>query len=334
MERLTHKQVQELLGAYALDAVDADEAEIVELHLRNCPRCRAEVEAHREAAALLAHVGAPAPEGVWDRITEQLEAEAPPFESTVGLATAGIEGRDGPTRGRSVGGEAAGAAGAAGGLASVGAAGAAGAAGSVGAAGAAGSAGTARGEGMPAAPPSAGRRSGSGGDDGESTGMGRILAMPARFVGAALAAAAVLVVLLGVQVVRLDTRLDDMTSAVQQRSVDQAALAAMADPEARRVQLRSDDGAQEVRAVLLPDGQAYLVPERLSALSADQTYQLWAVVGSEKISVGVLGSNPGVVAFRYSGEPSALAVTAERAGGVIASEKTPVVVGAVPPVPA
>ena len=69
----THDEIQELLGAYALDAVEADEREAIEAHLPTCPRCRAEVEEHLETAALLAAGGAPAPEGIWDRISESLE---------------------------------------------------------------------------------------------------------------------------------------------------------------------------------------------------------------------------------------------------------------------
>jgi len=72
-----HEEIAELLGAYALDAVDADEAALVEDHLRECPRCAAEVAEHREVAAMLAHSGAPAPEGVWDRIVDSLEEPAP-----------------------------------------------------------------------------------------------------------------------------------------------------------------------------------------------------------------------------------------------------------------
>jgi anti-sigma-K factor RskA len=70
---VTHEEIQELLGAYALDAVDADEAMVVEVHLEECPRCRAEVAQHREVASLL--VGAPqgeAPPGVWDKIAADL----------------------------------------------------------------------------------------------------------------------------------------------------------------------------------------------------------------------------------------------------------------------
>jgi hypothetical protein len=73
----SHQDIQELLGAFALDAVDDDERHLVEAHLAVCPRCRAEVATHRETAALLAHSGDRAPEGVWARITENLE-EAPP----------------------------------------------------------------------------------------------------------------------------------------------------------------------------------------------------------------------------------------------------------------
>jgi len=72
-----HEDITDLLGAYALDAVDPEEAVLVEDHLRTCPRCAAEVAEHREVAAMLAHSGAPAPDGVWDRIVASLE-EAPP----------------------------------------------------------------------------------------------------------------------------------------------------------------------------------------------------------------------------------------------------------------
>ena len=73
----THHDIEELLGAFALDAVDADERDVIEAHLAGCPRCRAEVAGHRETAALLAHGGDRAPDGVWDRIAEALD-EAPP----------------------------------------------------------------------------------------------------------------------------------------------------------------------------------------------------------------------------------------------------------------
>ena len=83
MSAHTHEDIQELLGAYSLDAVDADEAEIVEAHLETCPRCRAEVEGHREVATLLGNSGGDAPDGLWDRIATQLEDAPPPLRLSV-----------------------------------------------------------------------------------------------------------------------------------------------------------------------------------------------------------------------------------------------------------
>jgi hypothetical protein len=73
---ITHDEAQELLGAYALDAVDDDERAAVEDHLRDCPRCRAEVAEHRETAALLAHASTDAPEALWDRIAGSIDRPA------------------------------------------------------------------------------------------------------------------------------------------------------------------------------------------------------------------------------------------------------------------
>lgn len=74
---MNHDEISELLGAYALDAVDDDERRVVEEHLVACARCRAEVAEHREVATFLAHTGGDAPEGVWDRIAGALD-EPPP----------------------------------------------------------------------------------------------------------------------------------------------------------------------------------------------------------------------------------------------------------------
>ena len=74
-----HDEYTELLGAYALDAVDPDERDRIERHLLGCPRCRAEVEEHREVALFLSQSGGDAPDGVWDRISSELAPEAPPL---------------------------------------------------------------------------------------------------------------------------------------------------------------------------------------------------------------------------------------------------------------
>ncbi len=79
MNVLSHHEIEELLGAYALHAVDPDEVAAVEGHLEECPRCRSEVAAHRDTATLLGNSGADAPEGLWERISSQLEEAPPPM---------------------------------------------------------------------------------------------------------------------------------------------------------------------------------------------------------------------------------------------------------------
>jgi anti-sigma factor RsiW len=72
---MNDSDVEALMGAYALDAVEPDEALAVEQHLATCPRCRAEVSAHREVAAMLGNVGGEAPDGLWDRIAREIDVE-------------------------------------------------------------------------------------------------------------------------------------------------------------------------------------------------------------------------------------------------------------------
>jgi anti-sigma factor RsiW len=74
--RLTPAEMDELLGAYALDAVDADEREQIEEYLEENPRARAEVTEHREVAAMMSLAGGQAPDGLWDRIAGELGPDA------------------------------------------------------------------------------------------------------------------------------------------------------------------------------------------------------------------------------------------------------------------
>jgi len=66
-----HEHPIELLGVYAVDALDPDERLGIEAHLRSCPHCRDEVDAHRSALAQLSGEEAP-PAEVWERISAQL----------------------------------------------------------------------------------------------------------------------------------------------------------------------------------------------------------------------------------------------------------------------
>jgi hypothetical protein len=74
---LSPQELDELLGAHALDAIDGDEREQVERWVERSPSAAQELASLRETAALLAHAGGDAPEGVWSRIEESLSAEPP-----------------------------------------------------------------------------------------------------------------------------------------------------------------------------------------------------------------------------------------------------------------
>jgi anti-sigma factor RsiW len=75
---LDHDAVVDLLGAYALDAVDGDEAEAVEAHLGQCERCTAELADFREAAGLIANSGGDAPEHLWHSISAEIGSSGEP----------------------------------------------------------------------------------------------------------------------------------------------------------------------------------------------------------------------------------------------------------------
>jgi anti-sigma-K factor RskA len=82
---ISHNDASELLGAYALDAVDGEELSELEGHLATCPRCRAELDSLREIAAALGNSVEAPPEALWSRIAEELggarseDQEPPPM---------------------------------------------------------------------------------------------------------------------------------------------------------------------------------------------------------------------------------------------------------------
>ena len=75
----THEEIQELLGVYALDAVDPETAAMVERHLGECVRCSVEVAQHHEVAGLLANSGGAVPgRSCGSGIASRLDGSAPP----------------------------------------------------------------------------------------------------------------------------------------------------------------------------------------------------------------------------------------------------------------
>ncbi len=245
---MSHSDIAELLGVYALDALDPDERDAVEAHATECGACQAEITQHREVAAFLAPVWTPAPDGLWDRIVEALEETPPPLEMP---------------------------------LAPV----------------------------VPIQRPS--RRS-----------------RPMAAVAAMVAVAAVAVVgVLGFKVLDDGRRIDNMNQQALGTEFQRTVNAALADPSGHRVNLQSADGAVKAEAVVLPDGAGFLTNKNLAALPSDHTYQLWALVGTSRISVGVLGPNVASAAFRAPTNAAGFALTDETAGGVVVSANNPVVVG-------
>ncbi len=87
---MNHDDVAELLGAYALDAVDPDEAALIEAHIDECPRCAAELAQHHEVAALMANAGSDASVELWDKIAARLDppGDPPPTAAVLDAALA------------------------------------------------------------------------------------------------------------------------------------------------------------------------------------------------------------------------------------------------------
>jgi hypothetical protein len=252
-----HTEIEELLGAYALDAVDPEEARAVSEHLESCPRCRAEVADHREMAAMLGNSGSDAPEGLWDRIADSLEETPPPLRMPLPGNVTQLADRP------------------------------------------------------------------------------RRRAVDARAVTALAVAAALVIGVLGAQLVRQDRRMNDMQTALDQRvslqeATVQAATLALSDPSASHAQLASDDESLSVSAVVMPDGTGYLVVRDLPPLPDDRAYQLWGAAGDNVVSLGVLGAQPGdVVPFIASAPLDLLVITEEVSGGVPVSAEPPLLAGEV-----
>lgn len=259
----SHADIRSLLGAFALDAVDFEEAATIEAHLATCPRCRDEVREHREVAALLAFSGTAAPEGMWDRLAAGLEAAPPAAAAPVlgfGDRVAASDPQRRPHRRR--------------------------------------------------------------------VGIASAVAAAAIFAGLSVG---------GYQVQSAlraqDDQIETVAKALTQegaraRLFREAAAAALAGG-ARQVHLVTPDRAPMADAVVLADGTGYLIDTGAPTLPEGRTYQLWAVTGGQKLSLGVPGRDVDVVTFRVPEATDALALTVEENPGVVASRNQAVGYGLV-----
>jgi anti-sigma-K factor RskA len=257
---MTHEEISELLGAYALDAVEGDEAVAIAAHLEACPRCRDEVARYQQVAAMLANTGADAPSSTWHLIAgrlsrpvagEQLPDVAPSEMPDLGASATEV--------------------------------------------------------GRPAPIVSLAER------------RGRMQRRALVALSAAAAAAIIAVAVLGVDVGRLNHRVNHMAAVSQSGDVTTAARNALLDPSSRRIVLdsTSNSSTRLAEVVTTSSGAAYLINSRLGGLPSRQTYQLWALVGGRAISMGLLGAHPTTSAFTLSPADPAdtFAITVEPAAG-------------------
>ncbi|MDA8148714.1 MAG: anti-sigma factor [Actinomycetota bacterium] len=298
---LTHEEIQELLGVYALDALDPDEADIVRVHLLSCPRCAAEVAAHHEVSGMLANSGGGAPEALWEGIAGRLASGPAPWERLASRLDHPAD-PDAVPRGTDE----------------------------------AGPGRPGRGAG-PCVPGAAGQPMAAPGGDG-SAQVVPIAAARRRgramfwAVSVVAAAAAVLVAVLGIQVAHLDRQVSQMQAAASQPALTRAADMALENPTSRRIALQPPVGSHGMATatiVLTSSGTGYVLASGLAKLPPDRTYQLWGMMDGTAISLGLLGAKPDVVAFSVDPNApiSAFAVTDEHAGGVVRSTRQPVVEG-------
>ena len=292
---VSHEELVDLLGAYALDALDPHEVALVEAHLRDCPRCSAEVARHHEVAGLLANSGAEAPAELWDRIADRLDNPASP---SWGKLAVRLERPPG-TRDILAHEEA----------------------------------------GSTVADRATAERTAAGSPEvatvvplDQSRRRHRLVTGGITLVATA---AAVLAVLLGVQVAHLNNQVGHLQTAAGRTGLSGAVQTALEEPSTKRVKLVPSGAtpakSTSVTVALTSTGAAYLIPQDLAKLPAGKTYQLWGRINGQLISLGLLGSDPAVTAFSVNPNApvSSFAITAERSGGVLQPTHRPVVQGTV-----
>jgi anti-sigma-K factor RskA len=235
---LSPDDVRDLIGAYAIDAVDDDERRAIDAYLEQDADLRAEVGRLQQSATFLAHSGGPPPPGVWERLEAAIHESRGPGE---------------------------------------------------------------------APPPRLVPRA-------------RPPRPTPRWEWFAVAASIVAIVFAALWLVDRD---DGSSSG---GSTSELAGAAANAPGARHARLVDTDGTQLASAVVLPDGTGYLTSV-LPRLPAGRTYQLWGIDERDTVSLGVMGRDPNVVAFRAAGVPQTLAVTEERTGGVAVTANDPTAAG-------
>lgn len=139
-------------------------------------------------------------------------------------------------------------------------------------------------------------------------------------------ALALMMAILSVVFIAQGFRIGSSAADLDQPTIDELAASAVTDPEASLYALTTDVGTTTALVAVMPGGTGYLARHTLVPLPEGETYQLWAL-GDNVVSAGILGRNPGVVAFSVDPATDGFAITREVAGGVAMSENEPIVAG-------
>jgi anti-sigma-K factor RskA len=255
---MMHDEMNDLLASFALDAVEPLERHVVELHLAECPRCSAELDAMREVAAALGNSVEPLPQNLWAKISSRLpDRQDDAFPPMPNLLRA-VRSEERVTPGR-------------------------------------------------AQPRRSSRR----------------WRAATALVAAAAASAA-----LGVALVRNDGQGTDGQAST--RAATSEVVSALETPGHQVVNLESADHVRLAQFVVA-NGRGFLVSSSLPTLSSGETYQLWGLIGSQPISLGLLGRSPSESVFTVGVAPSPteLSVTVEPAGGSVVPTSPMVATGTV-----
>jgi anti-sigma factor RsiW len=141
------------------------------------------------------------------------------------------------------------------------------------------------------------------------------------------AVAAAVIALLAVNLSSADGRLVHEQSAMDGHAAQAQVQAALDRPGHQIVELGSVTNAHLAEFVLA-DGVGYAVSSAMPTLPPDETYQLWATIGGQPISLGLLGDHiQRGAAFSLRSERGRavnLLVTVEPAGGVVVPDSASV----------
>lgn len=280
-------ELDELLGAYALNAVDQDEADEIEAYLRRSPRASAEVSGHLEVAAALGSLaaeqqGAPthdAPQRLWDAIAGQLPDRPAParaeLQSIGALAgVTSLEQHRGSRRS------------------------------------AAGTARTGRMRTLVSGLALVASVTAITGLSAAVIRQGDTIDGLERQVAAAQAEGPA----------PDDVVVGNGTGSITRVGVEFALQKVLSAPGTRVVQLTDQAGTRLASIALAADGTGYVFGSTLPALPTGSTYQLWGVSNGVVLSLGVFGQQPAIAPFAASGSYTQLVLTAEQGPGVVASE--------------